>query len=136
MVRLAEGVRTLPKELQLKDALIGVMRSVANAWGQRSHHDVLAPMQSSDGNGRPQEPAMPGGIVSITPERIHSAKERLSRIHQAFQDDPDGLTIIEGWELGMTGPEIQRSSGVPEKRFRAAEKRVLRLLAKLENPYA
>jgi DNA-directed RNA polymerase specialized sigma24 family protein len=44
MVRLAEGVRNLPAQLKLKDALIGVMRSVANAWGQLSLHNECTGM--------------------------------------------------------------------------------------------
>ena len=130
IVRIAQGVRILPEGLSLKVALIGVMRSIASAWGQSPQHDPLLPMEASSDDEHSKETVY--GVVSITPERITSARERLARIHAAFQNDPDGLTIIKRMELGMTGPEIQRSMPLSEKEFRAAQKRVYRMLSKLE----
>lgn len=135
MVRLADGTRTLPEQLKLKDALVGVMRSVANAWGQRAHHRLLTTMPTRrDGEALHTDEKC--GVVSVTPERILSARERLECIHRALREDCLGLAIFKGWELGMKGPEIQRSAGASEREFRAAEKRVRRLISKLESSCA
>jgi hypothetical protein len=134
MVRIAGGIRTLPPKLNLKDALIGVMRSIASAWGQRAIHDIVIPMQPAGRDVQPR--ASIEGVESVTPERIHSAQERLDRIHQAFQHDPEGTMIVRGLELGMTGPELQRCMDISDMQFRAAQKRVYRMLLKLEGPYA
>jgi hypothetical protein len=129
MVRFADGTRRLPQGFPLKYALIGAMRSIAYAWGQNSRHGAYDNSHSETPFDEEK-----CNVEVITPERLYGARERLNTVYDAFKNDLEGLTVVQGWGLGMTGLEIQQLMEVDEDTYLAIAKRVRRVLAKLETP--
>jgi len=105
----------------------GVMRSIASHWGGASDENEAATeadlvMESDDGSLLSPLDGAASGIPSQ--DREASAKEELGAILRMFADDDDAILIIEGWGIGMTGPEIVEQFGMPQQRYDAGVKRI------------
>jgi hypothetical protein len=79
-------------------------------------------MESDDGSLLSPLDGAASGIPSQ--DREASAKEELGAILRMFADDDDAILIIEGWGIGMTGPEIVEQFGMPQQRYDAGVKRI------------
>jgi hypothetical protein len=105
----------------------GVMRSIASHWGDACDEneaqleaDLL--IESDDGSLLSPLASAPSGIPPQ--DREASVKEELTAVLKLFADDDDAILIIEGWGIGMTGPEIVEQFGMPQQRYEAGVKRI------------
>lgn len=114
-------------EVPFVSFVAGVMRSIASHWGDAYEENETATeadlvVESDDGSLLSPLDAAASGIPSQ--DREASAKEELGTILKMFADDDDAILIIEGWGIGMTGPEIVEQFGMPQQRYDAGVKRI------------
>jgi DNA-directed RNA polymerase specialized sigma24 family protein len=105
----------------------GTIRSIASHWLEAHERDeeyVESDLlvESDDGDLISPLNAWTSDIPDA--ERQASAKEVLGAVLKLFADDDDAVLIIEGWQIGMTGPEIIKDLGMPPQRYEAGVKRI------------
>jgi DNA-directed RNA polymerase specialized sigma24 family protein len=54
------------------------------------------------------------------------AIERLQHIRTLLKDDPIAMAVLDSWNKGMTGPEIQKSMGLSNSAYDTTRKRIRR----------
>lgn len=105
----------------------GTIRSIASHWREAQektdeYNESELLIESEDGGFVSPFDATPSGTPSQ--ERQASAKEELGMVMKLFADDDDAVLILEGWQIGMTGPEIVKDLGMPQPRYEAGVKRI------------
>jgi hypothetical protein len=119
VISIASGSRQWPQEIDLFVMLKGAIRSLTD---RRSHCYLPQISVGEDSKG---EPILSS---SIHPERIYSAREEVERLYSLFAHDSHALTLLDGWAMGLTGPEIRAAYQLSDQTFNAAVKRILRRL--------
>jgi cellulose synthase operon protein C len=124
-----DGRRTWRAGVSLQQHLAGAMRSISNGWGQEVTE--LRPQQepSPDFAGPNASEAPPFLAITLDPERVLRAKQRLEEIHSIFPEDPIALQVVDLRGQGYTSREIQIELGMSPRQFNAASRRVRRTLA-------
>jgi DNA-directed RNA polymerase specialized sigma24 family protein len=105
----------------------GAIRSIASHWLEAHEKDEEYTesgllVESDEGDFISPLDAVPSGEPNQ--ERQAVAREKLGFVLKLFTGDDDAVLIIEGWEIGMTGPEIIKELGMPPERYEAGVKRI------------
>jgi hypothetical protein len=114
---IASGSRCWPEHITLYAMLRGTIRSLTDVRGMLTVSDLE-----------------PSGLTpecpSIEPsqERMATAKEEVEAIYREFAQDDQALRVIDGWAIGLTGPEICQSMGMNETDFNTVVRRITRHL--------
>jgi hypothetical protein len=115
------------EEVPFVPFVAGVMRSIASHWAD-AYADNEAVTEASliteSADGGLFSPLDAATSESPSQDREASAKAELAAVLKIFAADDDAILIIEGWGIGMTGPEIVEQFGMPQERYDAGVKRI------------
>src|SRR5258708_16350994 len=129
IARTLSGARHCPDSIDFSAHLDGAMRSIASSWAKErdatfspGSYAGASPSMGTRGLGSTDQAFSP----SI--DRILIGKQELERVSEVFREDATLVKIIECWALGMGGPEIQENLGMTDQAYRAATKRLRRIV--------
>jgi hypothetical protein len=108
VLSIASGRRRWPQEIDLFTMLRGAIRSLTDG---RSNHESRRTSTDQDSKATP--------ILSTgpDPERIYSAREEVERLYSIFIEDSHALKLLDGWSIGLTGPEIRVAYQMSDQTF-------------------
>jgi hypothetical protein len=115
------------KDVSFKVHLLGAMRSIASHLREQfDEQEVHLESQFPSRVNGNKEPLLLDNIASTArPADVSmESKQKLNMILEQFRNDRDACRVLEGWRVGMKGPEIIEQSGMSEKQFGAAVKRI------------
>ena len=137
------GRRRWRRDVPLIEHLIMTMKSIASRRRERRRAAVKAGFrverrgtmmpglleegEGVDGKARPAAAVL---AEDSEEERI-IAEDRIRVFLRHFAGDPAALEVIQGWRMGEDGKEIREHSGLTEREFKAAARRVRRFAERL-----
>lgn len=132
VTRTLSGERSWKRGISFVFHLDQAMRSICSSWrksASRTGRDGGGELPASARLGLTDE----GDAVleqalshEADPERELLAEQEVERITNQFADDKIASEVLAGWKMGLEGPEIQELSGISEKEYRAAVRRIRR----------
>ena len=133
IVRMLDGTRQWPKDVDLVFFLRQTMRSIASDyWRRRKVNPVVSESQLRD----PSE-EVEGTLLEVAvdptadPERDAEVAETITQIKQAFEGDLEALHVLSGMAIGKSPREIQDEGHMDARRYATTQKRIRRRLAKV-----
>ena len=133
IVRMLDGTRQWPKDVDLVFFLRQTMRSIASDyWRRRKVNPVVSESQLHD----PSE-EVEGTLLEVAvdptadPERDAEVAETIAQIKQAFEGDLEALHVLSGMAIGKSPREIQDEGHMDARRYATTQKRIRRRLAKV-----
>ena len=133
IVRMLDGTRQWPKDVDLVFFLRQTMRSIASDyWRRRKVNPVVSESQLRD----PSE-EVEGTLLEVAvdptadPERDAEVAETIAQIKQAFEGDLEALHVLSGMAIGKSPREIQDEGHMDARRYATTQKRIRRRLAKV-----
>lgn len=123
--RALSGRRPWPPGVPLIAFLAEVMRSIADDYLKREQRHVDdEPIIDDRAHLNP-------GQQNSTPEGLHYAKYALEAVDKHFEDDEEAWLVVNAWAEGYTGKELETHTGLTDKQYEAAAKRIRRNLPNL-----
>ncbi len=139
MFRTVQGRRRWQVGVELPRHLITVMRSIAESWrkgaGRRAAAaaaEVRENLLIGAGFETEADAGEDASPVTSAPSRVPGAlrlllgDEQLQPLLRHFAGDEEVRAVLHGWWWGWNGPEIQESSGLSKRQYRAAALRIRR----------
>ena len=132
ITRTLSGERSWKKGISFVFHLDEAMRSICSSWRKSatraerygaSELPASARLGLMDENDTVLEQA-PSHEADLEDEL--GAKQEVERITNQFADDKIASEVLAGWKMELDGPEIQELSGISEKEYRAAVRRIRR----------
>ena len=132
IVRMLDGSRQWPKDVDLVVFLRQTMRSIASDhWRRRKVNPVISESQlhepSEEAEGTLLEVAID---PTANPEQDVVAAETIAQIRRAFEGDLEALHVLSGMAIGKSPREIQDEGNMDARRYATTQKRIRRRLAK------
>lgn len=128
LARSLEDRRQWNRKLNIVQHLIGVMRSIAG--DQRRTRQAKSELLSED-VVCPAELVIDDDTVEITD--VLDTEAVLSVIFSTFQDDGHSMMILEGLLEGEKRQKVMSKSGMSEKEYGAARKRITRKMTQMRD---
>ena len=127
LTQLLSGQRAWNPEIGIVQVIDQAMRSIRWSWrakGERSGVEAVVSVAPTDAS----EDEDQATVVRATdsPESLAADRELIDRIEELFADDEDAQTVLTGYQLGLSGPELREVSGLDRKEFEAARRRIRR----------
>jgi hypothetical protein len=130
VIACLEGRRKWVKSsCELPTFLAGVLRSLAShirAGKPVDAFDDLAPSPTNDDKGGQEYVEQLADPGSVDPEGQLIAQEICARVRDQFKEDPLVLLVLNGFLEKMKPSDIRSTTGMSEKEFNAAAKRLRR----------
>ena len=133
IVRMLDGTRQWPKDVDLVVFLRQTMRSIASDhWRRRKVNPVVSESQLHDPSEEVEGTLLEFAVdPTADPERDAAAAETITQIRQAFEGDLEALHVLSGMAIGKSPREIQDEGHMDARRYASAQKRIRRRLAKV-----
>lgn len=123
-----QGNRVWNKDRSFVQHLKNTMQSISGHWVEKFSTELKDGRDRirTDRDSRTDMTTSPAGAVSADP--LDDSEERVAAIHRLFADDPVAGMIVEGWEDGLTGPELKQILELDEKAYRTKVRWIQRRL--------
>jgi DNA-directed RNA polymerase specialized sigma24 family protein len=126
IVRILDGSRVWPPDVQILAFLSGVMRSICDDYWRRVRHEQKLLVSRDDQNRC--GPAADTIDEVANPERVAVAVAGLAEVFRLFAGDPVALQIIDGMSNGLTAKDICKAYGISALDYDTARRRMRRTL--------
>ena len=132
IVRMLDGSRQWPKDVDLVVFLRQTMRSIASDhWRRRKVNPVISESQLHEPSEEVEGTLLEVAIdPTANPERDVVAAETIAQIRRAFEGDLEALHVLSGMAIGKSPREIQDEGNMDARRYATTQKRIRRRLAK------
>jgi RNA polymerase sigma-70 factor (ECF subfamily) len=131
MTNSLSGARKCPRDLPVKEFLIGAMRSLASSSYKGSKRDPLIIGRAVE--DQEEEVSLAHGTAASS-EDILIAEERQAAMRTAlvslFKDDPEADLVLTGLLQDMSREEIQKDCNLTDTEYETIRRRIRRAINK------
>jgi hypothetical protein len=123
------GTRTWNRDKTFVQHLKNTMQSVSGHWTEKFVAELGQGRKyiQTGKDARTDMADSAAGAVQETP--LEDSEERVAAIYGVLADDPDAVTIVEGWADNLTGPELKELLDLNETAYRTKVRWIHRRLA-------
>ncbi|HEY1757714.1 MAG TPA: hypothetical protein VGG72_20245 [Bryobacteraceae bacterium] len=125
ILSVASGHRQWPEKIDLFTLLVGTVRSLTDARSGRGRDSAKSLGDLPEVNFATS--------ADSSPESRAIFKERLDMLLGTFANDSCAHLILEGWLIGLSGPEIRQAYELSARDFGAAAKRISRKIERMQS---
>ena len=132
ILRVADGRRHWPRDLDVAAFLAGCVKSLASAARQRSdsRHVPLDSLRDQEEGSQPltHEPSPSTEESALRRERERLSEAAVSFVRGLLAEDLDGTRVLNGMIAELTPQEMKSAFGLSPRAFAAARQRVVNRL--------
>ena len=129
IIRVADGRRHWPRDLDVAVFLAGCVKSLASAARRRSdcRHVPLDSLNAQEEGFNPleHEPISSTEELALRRERERLGEAAVAFVRSLLADDFDGTRVLNGMVAELSPQEMRLAFGLSDKAFAAARQRVV-----------